>query len=160
MENQSSTLSDLDKGLESMLALALDKAIEAHLAGRASERDQLLARHPELAAALLAFAPTNSPGLPDTSPQNGPRPDDPACTQIGPYRIERALGSGSFGAVYLAFDPGLRRQVAIKTCTPAGSGKPAFSNDSNAKPEPPPGCTIPESSSSTTIAGKGRPITW
>jgi serine/threonine protein kinase len=114
MEPRSSTLSGLDKGLNSMLALALDQAIEAHLAGRAQERDQLLARHPELAAALQAFGSPESQGVLETNRQDGPPSIDPACSQIGPYRIERALGSGSFGAVYLAFDPDLRRQVAIK----------------------------------------------
>ena len=114
MEPQFSTLSDLEKGLDSKLALALDRAIEAHRAGRAQERDQLLALHPELAAALQAFGSPDNPDILETSRQDGPPSIDPACTQIGPYRIDRALGSGSFGAVYLGFDPDLRRQVAIK----------------------------------------------
>src|SRR5262245_1709733 len=34
--------------------------------------------------------------------------------QIGRYRVERILGEGSFGRVYLAHDDQLRRAVAIK----------------------------------------------
>src|SRR5712671_3792048 len=98
MEPQSSSASALDRGLNSMLALALDQAIEAHLAGRSQERDQLLARHPELAAALRAFGPCDKPDLLETRP-NSPTAAETAAQQIGPYRIERELGSGSFGAV-------------------------------------------------------------
>lgn len=35
-------------------------------------------------------------------------------TRIGRYRVERMLGKGGFGLVYLAFDDQLRRQIAIK----------------------------------------------
>ena len=34
---------------------------------------------------------------------------------LGPYRIERELGRGAMGAVYLGLDPQIGRQVAIKT---------------------------------------------
>ena len=40
---------------------------------------------------------------------------DPALAQIGKYRIERELGRGAMGVVYLAFDPVVERRVAIKT---------------------------------------------
>ncbi len=36
-------------------------------------------------------------------------------TQLGRYRIDRAIGRGAMGAVYLGLDPVLGRQVAIKT---------------------------------------------
>jgi serine/threonine-protein kinase len=123
MEPPSSTLSDLDKGFNSVLALALDRAIEAHLAGRSQDRDELLARHPELAAALQAFGPTVEFAVQETNQQENPPQANVALAQIGPYRIERALGSGSFGAVYLAFDPDLHRRVALKVLHPGRLGQ-------------------------------------
>ncbi len=38
----------------------------------------------------------------------------PATILGGKYRIERVIGQGAFGRVYLAFDPLLRRNVAVK----------------------------------------------
>jgi serine/threonine protein kinase/formylglycine-generating enzyme required for sulfatase activity len=43
-----------------------------------------------------------------------PAPAVSAPAHIGRYRIERVLGEGGFGIVYLAYDPQLQRLVAVK----------------------------------------------
>jgi hypothetical protein len=43
----------------------------------------------------------------------------PAGTRLGEFEIQRVLGIGGFGVVYLAFDHALERQVAIKEYMPA-----------------------------------------
>jgi hypothetical protein len=90
------------------MAAALDAALDALQSGRPFDRQALLARHPDLAEPLAAldqlFAPTTHPA-----------PTTPPCPErIGPYRIVREIGAGGFGVVYLAFDPDVKRSVAIK----------------------------------------------
>ena len=48
----------------------------------------------------------------------GTRPDTPS---FGRHRVERVLGKGAMGRVYLAHDPELDRRVAIKQVRPRGS---------------------------------------
>src|SRR4051794_40668504 len=58
-------------------------------------------------------------------PSVDPVPSDRRQSQqIGRYRIERVLGRGGFGIVYLAFDDQLRRPVAIKVPHPERIERP------------------------------------
>jgi tRNA A-37 threonylcarbamoyl transferase component Bud32 len=101
----------------------LDRAIDAMQSGRAVDRAEVLAQHPELASAFTAleklFGP-RSTGLDHAAqPADGPPP-----TRIGPYEVQRELGSGGFGVVYLAFDPDLKRRVALKVLHPGRLDQP------------------------------------
>ena len=95
------------------VALALDQVIAARQTGGAIDLPGLLTRFPQLAQALEALNHLHS------EPPTGPSPDAepspaPIPPQIGPYRVETELGSGSFGVVYKAYDPALKLHVALK----------------------------------------------
>src|SRR6476661_1570328 len=47
-------------------------------------------------------------------PPGAPADAAPTTLMAGRYRIERVIGTGAFGRVYLAQDTRLRRNVAIK----------------------------------------------
>jgi serine/threonine protein kinase/Tfp pilus assembly protein PilF len=56
------------------------------------------------------------PGLsePASGPAEGPRGELAAGATLGRYRIDRLVGRGGMGSVYLAFDATLQRRVALK----------------------------------------------
>jgi serine/threonine protein kinase len=45
-------------------------------------------------------------------------------TSIGNYQIQRLIGEGGMGQVYLAVHPGIGRQAAVKVLTPGDAGDP------------------------------------
>ncbi len=62
---------------------------------------------------------TQPPGTPDNDADretkvSGETPAPPDALLGGKYRVERVIGEGAFGRVYLATDTRLRRAVAIK----------------------------------------------
>jgi serine/threonine protein kinase/formylglycine-generating enzyme required for sulfatase activity len=78
----------------------------------------------------LAIDPSVGPIVPTAFvPQPGPSSTVTFITstgvqQKGRYRLDRILGEGAFGRVYLGFDEELHRQVAIKVPTKARFKKP------------------------------------
>ena len=56
---------------------------------------------------------------------DGATDSDQPPSELGRFLIRRELGRGSFGVVYLAYDPRLRRELALKV----PRGEAFFSND-------------------------------
>ena len=86
---------------EEEVAAALDAVLTAIQAGQPIDRDAVLARYPALAGAMHM--------LDQLLPRAEGRPE-----RVGPYRVLWELGAGGFGVVYLAFDPDVKRRVAVK----------------------------------------------
>jgi tRNA A-37 threonylcarbamoyl transferase component Bud32 len=104
-------------------AAALDAALDALQAGRPVDRAGLLARHPELASALAALDELFPADL-TVVEGLGRGAGGPVPEHIGPYRIEREVGAGGFGTVYLGYDPDVKRRVAIKVLHPGRLDQP------------------------------------
>ena len=95
-------------------AAVLDRLCEGDSTLRA-EVASLLAGHQRAPSFL-----NTSPPMVDPSPDGTPSaPAFAAGQRVGPYMVEREIGRGGMGIIYLALDTRLGREVALKTL-PAG----------------------------------------
>jgi hypothetical protein len=114
---------DRDPLADEEMAGALDTALDALQTGKPFDRDSLLARYPALEEPLKALEQLF---VPSTVNNHNRLPLSLlACpTQIGPYRVVGEIGAGGFGVVYLAYDPDVKRRVAIKVLHPGRIDQP------------------------------------
>src|SRR6202035_2140988 len=73
-------------------------------------------------AATMRIIPVPPPVPPAVAPAPPAAPG--AERRMGKYIVMRALGGGGMGAVYLAEQPGLGREVAIKELVPSAAADP------------------------------------
>ncbi len=111
---QASNPDDLPTGVyqveesASELVRVLDQFLTDLQAGRAPDREQLLAAHPDLAGQLeqclagIAFI------------HQAAQPASATPAQLGDFRIVREVGRGGMGVVYEAEQLSLKRKVALK----------------------------------------------
>jgi serine/threonine protein kinase len=120
--------------------LALQAFLEFADRGEFIDREQFLAKHPEIADQLRSFITdsddlarrvvahadvsaevSTNRSLAETLTSGSPGGIPTLPEVFGRYRVNRLLGKGAMGAVYLAQDTQLSRQVALKV--------PSFGND-------------------------------
>jgi hypothetical protein len=104
----------------SRLVQVLDNYLAALQAGNAPPREELLARHPDLAEdlkiCLSSLEYIRQAGVRSSAVGAGHGPADPGRTPqvLGDFRIVREVGRGGMGIVYEAEQLSLGRRVALK----------------------------------------------
>jgi tetratricopeptide (TPR) repeat protein len=97
---------------------SLDAFLDRLLRGEAVDGTAFVAAHPELSAAerelVRNLCRVPPPRNRDPAEDPAPKPDAPPIARLGDYRLGRRIGAGAMGAVFLAEDETLGRQVAIK----------------------------------------------
>ena len=102
----------------SLLASLIEVEVQHRIqAGEAPGVDEYIARFPNDSATVRA-AFTALSEVTRIADVVGSVPPRELPRQLGKYRVVRLLGAGSFGSVYLARDPDLQRDVAIKVLRP------------------------------------------
>jgi serine/threonine protein kinase len=107
------SLNGAGSGTEARLAGVLEAYLAALEAGTAPDREELFARHPELADDLDACL-TSLAFIRRADTRAGADPRDPAIRTLGDFRIICEVGRGGMGIVYEAEQLSLARRVALK----------------------------------------------
>src|SRR6516162_8470085 len=116
-------MSDNDPSAADPFGPIADEFVEALRQGKRPSVEEFARRYPAHADGLRDMLPAlllmekaksvaDAPGQPGQARASAAAAPLPG--QIGRYRVERLLGQGGFGLVYLAHDDQLQRLVAIK----------------------------------------------
>ncbi|HKB42144.1 MAG TPA: serine/threonine-protein kinase, partial [Gemmataceae bacterium] len=102
---------------EEELAGVLDGILDALQTGKTIDRAAMKQCYPELAGQIDLLCALHGEAVTETDEPLG-NAASPILPQVGPYQVEGELGVGGFGIVYLAYDSGLKRRVALKVLHP------------------------------------------
>ncbi len=104
-------------------ALALGSKSEPSASSPPDDLTPRLQRAQEFLARLEREWPRAAPVAAESTPFPSPTPGE---RQFGRFQIRKELGRGGCGVVFLAFDPVLRREIALKVPLPAVLVSPAL----------------------------------
>jgi eukaryotic-like serine/threonine-protein kinase len=114
--DQHPTSARLQQWLDGRLDESASEEIKAHLSRCTTVCPSILEQF-TAGDALATFAPPADAHATRTGESTvnwSPAPDGVEVRRVGRYRVDRTLGEGAFGRVYLGHDDELRRPVAIK----------------------------------------------
>jgi serine/threonine protein kinase/formylglycine-generating enzyme required for sulfatase activity len=107
-------MSDDNPSTADPLGPIADEFVEAIRQGKRPSVEEFARRYPAQADAIRDMLPALVLMEQVKAPDDTAGPVGPAPGHIGRYRVEKLLGQGGFGLVYLAHDDQLQRPVAIK----------------------------------------------
>jgi serine/threonine protein kinase/formylglycine-generating enzyme required for sulfatase activity len=107
-------MSDYDPSVADPFGPIADEFVEAFRQGKCPSVEEFARRYPEQANEIREILPALVLMEKAKSGDDTVGSEETVPRQIGRYRVEKLLGKGGFGLVYLAHDDQLHRPVAIK----------------------------------------------